>query len=153
MNEQEALSFILKQWDKDLNRLLVKTESIRTGKEKIDRADILMLVNFIQNIKPYLASVNVAVKKEGLMGSSADKYSKMIEQMETKINNLDGMKSYIYKSNLKVLIDEIQNNPNYTQEFKDKAIKQLENELDKVGWWRNMFGIMINEQHIPTTNG
>ena len=148
MNEQEALSFILKQWDKDLNRLLVKTESIRTGKEKIDRADILMLVNFIQNIKPYLASVNVAVKKEGLMGDSADKYSKMIEQMETKINNLDGMKSYIYKSNLKVLIDEIQNNPNYTQEFKDKAIKQLENELDKVGWWRNMFGIMINSNNI-----
>ena len=148
MSEKEALSFILKRWDKDLSRLLTKAEAIRLGKEKISKEDILLLVNFIQNIRPYLESVNTAIKKENILGSEGQNYSEMIERMENKIANLNGMKAYIYKSNLQELEDEIRNNPNYTDEFKEKAIKQLHQELEKVGWWRNMFGIMINSNNI-----
>lgn len=146
-DDKTAISNFLGYMENEIIRLTAKAESIRNGKEKIGDYDILSLTSILQNGKALMDGLKVALDKENLLGSSSPEFVKKVEKIQNMMNNLNGMRSYIYKANLKKLIQDIMDNPNYTDEFKKKAVKLLESELEKVGWWRNWLGIMTNSNN------
>jgi hypothetical protein len=146
-DEKTVITMSLNRFEKELNYLLQKTESIRNGKEKISGNDVLLLTSYLQNVEPLLSNLKTAIVKEKVLGDNADSYSNKIDELRNKIGDLKGMRVYIYRNNLKRLIQTIEENPNYPEHFKKKAVKMLEDELEKVGWWRNLFGIMTNSNN------
>ena len=101
------------------------TESIRNGKEKISGNDVLLLTSYLQNVEPLLSNLKTAIVKEKVLGDNADSYSNKIDELRNKIGDLKGMRVYIYRNNLKRLIQTIEENPNYPEHFKKESCKNV----------------------------
>lgn len=146
-DEKTNISNFLTYLENEIKRLSQKAESIRNSKEKIDDFDILSMTSILQSGKTILDSLKTSLDKEKFLGESSEAFSKRIELLQNQMSYLNGMKPYIYRASIKKLITDIEENPNYPEDFKKKAIKMLEDELEKVGWYRNFFGIMTNSNN------